>query len=111
MNDTWGQDEFERDWLDVLAWSASSSRPVGEFQASSFSEDDRYTPSGMFMRGHKMWCRLVCFSPRGDAIRGDFGTSTCRIPHTYFGERPFHALGWIDPWQVREASLCAIIFR
>ncbi len=33
----------------------------------------RCAQGGMFMRAHKMWCRLVCFSPCGEVVRCGLG--------------------------------------
>ena len=52
----------------------------------------RHAQGGMFMRAHEMWCRLVCFSPRGEVVRGRLGIPASRIPYADFGEQHFHAL-------------------
>ena len=53
----------------------------------------RCAQGGIFMRAHKMWCRLVCFSPCGEVVRGSLGIPASRIRCADFGEHPFHALG------------------
>ena len=53
----------------------------------------RCAQGGMFVRAHKMWCRLVCFSPCGGVVRGSLGIPAFRIPYADFAECSFYEVG------------------
>ncbi len=65
----------------------------GEGRGRSGTPGRDHAETCIFIRHHNMWGRLPCLSPRGEDVRGGFGSSASKIPYTNFGEQPFHALG------------------
>ena len=49
----------------------------------------RCAQGGMFKRTHKMWRRLVCFSPCGEVVRCGLGIPASRIRYADFAEFAF----------------------
>ncbi len=64
----------------------------GEGRGRSGTPGRDHAETRIFIRHHNMWGRLPCFSPRGEDVRGGFGSSASKIPYTNFGEFTFHAL-------------------
>ena len=64
----------------------------------------RCAQGGIFMREHKMWCRLVCFSPCGEVVRGSLGILASRIWYADFAESSFYEVGWIRTRKGRGAA-------
>ena len=55
-------------------------------EAEGLLRDAGYAPLGMFMRRHKILCRLVCVSPRGEGPSPSQRPPACSILQANFGE-------------------------